>query len=63
MANQMSVCEFSDLPGPYTPDAVIVARFPARFDSKCADCGHTMREGETICRTEDGDYIHEGCGL
>jgi hypothetical protein len=38
-----------------------VARFKARFDSDCDDCGEEMTEGDPICRTAYGDYIHESC--
>lgn len=41
--------------------AVIVAVFPARFDSDCDHCGGRMLAGVTICRTQAGDYIHKSC--
>jgi hypothetical protein len=43
------------------PASQIVARFMARFDSECDDCGEPMYEGDPICRTAYGDYIHESC--
>ena len=43
------------------PYGEIVSRFAARFNSDCDDCGDLMFEGEPICRTRDGDYIHENC--
>lgn len=42
-------------------DDVIMARFPARFDSECDSCGKPMNEGDPIARTNDGDYICKGC--
>jgi hypothetical protein len=43
------------------PHDQIVARFAARFDSDCDECGEVMFTGNPICRTVDGDYIHEDC--
>ena len=40
---------------------VIVARFNARFDSRCGYCDRTMREGSPIAKTDDDDYICEKC--
>jgi hypothetical protein len=65
-------CELSDLPtdqcacrihAPKPPDSeyVIVAKFPARFDSNCENCGDRMHEGDPIARTQDGDYICSAC--
>jgi hypothetical protein len=42
-------------------DRAIVARFPARFDSQCENCGDRMSEGDPIARTQDGDYICQRC--
>lgn len=71
----MTRCELSDLPVDqcacrvHAPkpdplawrDYVVVARFPARFTSECDGCGAQMLEGQTIARTDDGDYICGTC--
>ena len=65
-------CELSDLPVDQCacrihakPDPqqafVIVARFPARFDSNCENCGDRMHEGDPIARTQDGNYVCSEC--
>ena len=66
-------CDLSDLPVDQcacrkhnpptwqTRDHIITARFPARFDSKCDDCGLAICEDDPIARTDEGDYICEGC--
>jgi hypothetical protein len=48
-------------PEPTKTGIVVVARFPARFDSECDACGDDMDEGDPIARTDDGDYICAGC--
>ena len=42
-------------------DYVIVARFPARFDSRCDGCDNAMAESDPIARTQDGDYVCSEC--
>jgi len=42
-------------------DYVIVARFPARFDSRCDGCDNAMAESDPSARTQDGDYICSAC--
>jgi hypothetical protein len=65
-------CELSDLlvdqcacrihnPPAWQQPVTIVARFDARFDSECDNCGNWMSEGDPIARTQDGDYICSGC--
>lgn len=44
-----------------TGDFIITARFPARFDSECDNCGNAMDQGDPIARTDDGDYICGRC--
>ena len=66
-------CDLSDLPvdqcacrihAPVsiTPsEYVITARFPARFNSYCDACDAPMAAGASIARTDEGDYICDGC--
>ncbi len=54
-------CRIHGKPEPRAAADDIVARFPARFDSNCDNCGRRMREGDPIAKTYDGDYICEGC--
>ena len=66
-------CDLGDLPAdqcacrihataePPSEPLVIVARFLARFDSRCSYCDRTMHEGSPIAKTEDYDYICERC--
>ena len=68
-------CELSDLPVDqcacrvHAPkpdplawrDYVVVVRFPARFDSRCAGCEKPMAEGDLIARTDGGEYICFEC--
>jgi hypothetical protein len=54
-------CRKHNPPAWQTKDRGVLARFPARFDSKCADCGLATCEGDTIARTDEGDYICEAC--
>ena len=43
------------------PVAGATTRFVARFDSDCDGCGGRIRQGDTIARTVDGDYLCEEC--
>jgi len=54
-------CRIHGKPEPKCLETDIVARFPARFDSNCDDCGVRMHLGDPIAKTYDGDYICEGC--
>lgn len=54
-------CRLHATPEPRAASDGIVARFPARFDSNCDQCGRRMHEGDPIAKTYDGDYICEGC--
>jgi len=68
----MNRCELSDLPEdqcacrihakPDPPHTFgIAARFAARFDSQCENCGNRIHEGDPIARTQDGDYVCSEC--
>jgi len=54
-------CRIHAKPAPKCAESEIVARFPARFDSNCDDCGARMREGDPIAKTHDDEYICERC--
>lgn len=65
-------CELSDLPVDQCAcrlhakpepkiDYVVMARFPAHFNSKCDSCGKSITEGEYIARTTDGEYVCNNC--
>lgn len=48
-------------PKPPLPEYRVVVRFPAHFNSHCAECGKAMSEGDIIARTQDGEYICFAC--
>ena len=54
-------CRIHKAPEPLRGASTIVARFTARFDSGCDQCGRRIHEGDLIGRTDDGDYICERC--
>lgn len=61
---KLDVCDFCSPRTPrrtLVPASEITARFAARFDSDCDHCGDRMYESDPICRTRDGDYVHEDC--
>ena len=45
-----------------TTGHVITARFPTRFDSKCAECKTPVPKGSIMGRTSAGKYLCQECG-
>lgn len=54
-------CRLHSTPEPAYARGGSVTRFVARYDGHCEGCGRRTHAGDTIARTDVGDYICEEC--